>query len=285
MRGYMAEQGIRETWATAERLLVCIGPSRTAGRLVRATRRMAARLHADWFAAARRDARRPAAQPQPTARSILRALELAEQLGGRAVTLSGQSVADEILAYARAHNVTRIVVGKPERRALARAASGVAAGRAGPAERRRSRCSRSPARRTPSSRARRCRGRPPGASTRRPRPSSSCPTAIGLRPARGRTELATIDAAMLYLLAVVVVASAVPPGSRGRSPRCSASRCSTSSSSRPYYTFSVTRRAVRAHLRRDAGGRARDGQPDRRGSATRPRPPASGSGAPRRCTR
>ena len=34
------------------------------------------------------------------------------QLGGRTVTLSGQSVADEILAYARDHNVNRIVVGK-----------------------------------------------------------------------------------------------------------------------------------------------------------------------------
>ncbi len=50
MRGYMAEQGIRETWAAAERLLVCVGPSPTAVRLVRATRRMAARLHADWIA-------------------------------------------------------------------------------------------------------------------------------------------------------------------------------------------------------------------------------------------
>ena len=31
MRGYMAEQGIRETWATGERLLVCVGPSAERG--------------------------------------------------------------------------------------------------------------------------------------------------------------------------------------------------------------------------------------------------------------
>jgi two-component system sensor histidine kinase KdpD len=114
MRGYMAEQGIRETWAAGERLLVCVGPSPTAARLVRATRRMAARLHAEWLAVhveTPRDQRF-----NPTERGdILRALELAEQLGGRTVTLSGQSVAEEILAYARAHNVTRIVVGKAER--------------------------------------------------------------------------------------------------------------------------------------------------------------------------
>ena len=206
MRGYMAERGIRETWAAAERLLVCIGPSRTAVRLVRATRRMAARLHADWVAL---HVETPGDQRLSPAdrEEILRALELAEQLGGRAVTLSGQSVADEILAYARAHNVTRIVVGKPERAALARAARRDRcwtrwSGGAG-----RSRCSRSPARRTPSSRERRCHGRPPGgeyaaaaAVTLVPPPSASL-----LRAAA--TELATIDAAMLYLLAVVVVAS------------------------------------------------------------------------------
>ena len=39
--------------------------------------------------------------PRTDRENILRALELAEQLGGRTVTLSGQSVADEILAYAR----------------------------------------------------------------------------------------------------------------------------------------------------------------------------------------
>ena len=111
MRGYMAEQGIRETWAAAERLLVCVGPSPTAVQLVRATGRTAARLHADWVAVhveTPRDRRL-----SPTEREdILRALELAEQLGGRTVTLSGQSVADEVLAYARDHNVNRIVVGK-----------------------------------------------------------------------------------------------------------------------------------------------------------------------------
>ena len=114
MRGYMAEQGIRETWAAAERLLVCVGPSPTAVRLVRATRRMAARLHADWIAVhveTPRDQRL-----SPTEREyILRALELAEQLGGRTVTLSGQGIADEILAYARDHNVNRIVVGKAKK--------------------------------------------------------------------------------------------------------------------------------------------------------------------------
>jgi len=41
---------VRETWPTAERVLVCVGPSPYASRLVRAARRMAARLQAEWMA-------------------------------------------------------------------------------------------------------------------------------------------------------------------------------------------------------------------------------------------
>ena len=114
MRGYMAEQGIRETWATGERLVVCVGPSVSAARLVRSARRMAARVHAEWFAVhveTPRDQRLSAEERE----NILRAMELAEQLGGRPVTLSGQSSAEEILAYARSHNVTRIILGKTRR--------------------------------------------------------------------------------------------------------------------------------------------------------------------------
>ncbi len=134
MRGYMAEQGIRETWATGERLLVCIGPSPRAGRLVRATRRMAARAHAEWFAVHVESPRDQRLNPQER-EDILRALELAEQLGGRAVTLSGQSVAEEILAYAREHNVNRIVTGKTRRPRWKELVRGRAARRARPRQR------------------------------------------------------------------------------------------------------------------------------------------------------
>jgi two-component system sensor histidine kinase KdpD len=38
---YRDEHEVRGTWPARERLLVCVGPSPFAGRLVRATRRMA----------------------------------------------------------------------------------------------------------------------------------------------------------------------------------------------------------------------------------------------------
>ena len=44
---------------------------------------------------------------------LARALNLAEELGGRLVRLPGRSVAAAAVEYARAHNVTKIIVGKP----------------------------------------------------------------------------------------------------------------------------------------------------------------------------
>jgi two-component system sensor histidine kinase KdpD len=44
---------------------------------------------------------------------VARSLRLAEELGARTVTLPGESVADTVLDYARRHNVTKIIAGKP----------------------------------------------------------------------------------------------------------------------------------------------------------------------------
>jgi two-component system, OmpR family, sensor histidine kinase KdpD len=110
---YRGEHAVSETWAARERLLVCVGPSPFAGRLVRATRRMAASLKAPWLAVhveTPGDARlSDAAREQLT-----QTFRLVEQLGGETATVSGQSIADELIPYARSRNVTRIVVGKPK---------------------------------------------------------------------------------------------------------------------------------------------------------------------------
>src|SRR5438034_1051315 len=49
MRSYMREHAIGRTWPVAERLLVCVGPSPHSARLVRAAKRMADRLEAEWI--------------------------------------------------------------------------------------------------------------------------------------------------------------------------------------------------------------------------------------------
>jgi two-component system sensor histidine kinase KdpD len=51
-------------------------------------------------------------------------MRLAEQLGAEIHTLTGQRMSDEILAFARARNVSKLVVGKPERPLWKRIAMG-----------------------------------------------------------------------------------------------------------------------------------------------------------------
>jgi two-component system, OmpR family, sensor histidine kinase KdpD len=110
---YRDEHAVRGTWPARERLLVCIGPSPFASRLVRATRRMAASLKSPWVAVhveSPDDALLSAADKD----QLTQTLRLVEQLGGETATLSGQSIGDELIQYARSRNVTKIVVGKPK---------------------------------------------------------------------------------------------------------------------------------------------------------------------------
>jgi two-component system, OmpR family, sensor histidine kinase KdpD len=117
MREYRTDEGIDVSWPVAERIIVCVGPGANAERTVRAGARLAARLKADWTAVY---IETPRLQRLPDAERdrILRTLRLVEQLGGIAITLGGGDVAEEILAYARASNATRIVVGRARRGGL-----------------------------------------------------------------------------------------------------------------------------------------------------------------------
>jgi two-component system, OmpR family, sensor histidine kinase KdpD len=111
MRGYMAEHGIRETWPAAERILVCIGPNPAGARLVRAGKRMATSLKCDWVVLCVESAGQAVSPADRQA--LIENLQLAQELGAQVVTLSGHNVAEEVLSYARAHNATKIIVGKP----------------------------------------------------------------------------------------------------------------------------------------------------------------------------
>lgn len=112
MQVYRQDKAVEPVWPAGERLLVCISPSPMAARLVRAAKRMAAGLHAEWITVYIEAPHK--AQLTEAARSrVIQTLRLAEQLGAETVTLTGHDVAEEILTFARRRNVTKIVVGKP----------------------------------------------------------------------------------------------------------------------------------------------------------------------------
>jgi len=112
VQAYREEHAIEKTWAAAERILVCVGPAPASARLVRAARRMAAGLRAPWVAVYVELSTVAPFSEQDRAR-LEAHVRLAESLGGEVVALSGPSVSVAVLAYARKHNVTRLIIGKP----------------------------------------------------------------------------------------------------------------------------------------------------------------------------
>jgi two-component system sensor histidine kinase KdpD len=112
MLAYRRAQGIEQTWAAADQLLVAVSPSPYSARIIRAARRMANALHARWFAVHVEP--KTASGVSKTAEARLsQNLRLAEQLGAEVVTLSGEDPTDEILRFAKERNITKIIVGKP----------------------------------------------------------------------------------------------------------------------------------------------------------------------------
>ena len=113
VRDYRRHHEIEQTWPVAERLLVCVRPNPESGRLIRAARRLAVRLRAEWIVAFVESPSQPALSAAER-ESLTGAFKLAEQLGAETAVLSGE-VGPALLDYARHHNVSGVVVGKPSR--------------------------------------------------------------------------------------------------------------------------------------------------------------------------
>jgi two-component system sensor histidine kinase KdpD len=112
MRSYMERQGILGPWPAGSRLLVCINTSSLSERLVRIGQRMAADLDAEWFAVYV-ESPQEGLSAESAKDQLARNMRLAEELGAKVQILRGSNIAEEILSFARTHNVTIIVVGLP----------------------------------------------------------------------------------------------------------------------------------------------------------------------------
>lgn len=112
VQAYREEHGVAATWAVGERILVCVGPAPSSGRLIRAAARLAAGLRCPWVACYVEAT--PLATMGDNDRERLEVhLRVAESLGAAVTRLSGQTVAEALLTYANKSNVTRIIIGKP----------------------------------------------------------------------------------------------------------------------------------------------------------------------------
>jgi two-component system, OmpR family, sensor histidine kinase KdpD len=117
VQAYRVDKSIGSVWKTANALLTCVGPDAGAERVVRAAARLAGQLNAEWHALY---VETPGLQRLPPARRerILGTLSLAKDLGATTAVLAAADVATSVIDYARAHNLSKLVIGRDPARRL-----------------------------------------------------------------------------------------------------------------------------------------------------------------------
>lgn len=111
---YREKEDISSIWPIESKLLVAIGSHKISEKLLLITHRMAKDLDAEWYAV-------HVESPQQVHLSdkdrnqLHRNIHLAEELGAHVVSLSGNSIADEIVKFAKENNVTLIIGGLSRR--------------------------------------------------------------------------------------------------------------------------------------------------------------------------
>src|SRR6266852_5250435 len=113
---HMQANAIAGPWAAGERILVCVSEDPRAAGLVRYTKRLADRVHAPWTAISI-ETRRSLQLTDEQRDRLADTLRLAEALGAEALTIPGveRRIADDLIKFAQANNVTQIIIGKSNR--------------------------------------------------------------------------------------------------------------------------------------------------------------------------
>jgi two-component system sensor histidine kinase KdpD len=111
---HMRAHAIAGPWPAGERVLACVSEAPSTAGIVRYARRIADRLRVPWTAIYIESARTQRLSNAERDR-VADHLRLAERLGASTITIPGRNIADELIAYAGANNITQIVIGKSAR--------------------------------------------------------------------------------------------------------------------------------------------------------------------------
>ena len=110
VQAWRVDRAVGHVWKTEAALLCCIGPGEGSEHIVRSSAQLAQQLAVSWHAVY---VETPALQrlPQAQRERILAAVKLAENLGAATAVLPSGRVAEAVLAHAREHNLSKIVMG------------------------------------------------------------------------------------------------------------------------------------------------------------------------------
>lgn len=112
---YKQRYDIKTPWSVCSRLLVGFSASPTSERLLRMTHRMASDMGAEWHAVYVQSTKQQIEISERARNQLDKNIRLAEELGAKVVSLSGNVIADTIIDYAKENNVTLIVAGLSHR--------------------------------------------------------------------------------------------------------------------------------------------------------------------------
>ena len=107
MVDYMRAHAIAGPWEASERLLVAVNARPGAAAAVRYARRLADRLRASWTAV---HVETGLSQSEAERDRVAQLLRLAERMGGMAATVPAANESEGVLQFARANNITHIVI-------------------------------------------------------------------------------------------------------------------------------------------------------------------------------
>jgi two-component system, OmpR family, sensor histidine kinase KdpD len=107
LQRYLHDHKIAQSWGTHERFLICLSPRANFERMIATARRNATRFHCDVLAVY---VKQPNLSEADRA-ALEQALAKAREDGAYVEVLEGTDLVNTIVQYARAHNITQILVG------------------------------------------------------------------------------------------------------------------------------------------------------------------------------
>ena len=113
VQAWRSNQRVAQVWKTEAAILCAIGASPAAESVLRSAAQLAQQLNVSWHAVY---VETPALRRLPDAQRdrILRVVRLAHELGAQTAVLNAQDLAPALLAYAREHNLSKLVLGRSE---------------------------------------------------------------------------------------------------------------------------------------------------------------------------
>ncbi|MFI4918849.1 MAG: DUF4118 domain-containing protein [Legionellales bacterium] len=107
---YRQGQGIKQIWPIKDKILICVGAGQESHKLIRAAKRLAVSLQAEWIAVYVDTTRSSSSEEKRN--QAIQNLQFAEQLGAETRVLTGFDIVKEVIGFSCEQNITLIMLWK-----------------------------------------------------------------------------------------------------------------------------------------------------------------------------